>query len=460
MLRTGLFTLIAALCAVLLPATADAAPAPGVRASYANPVRTDGHVDAAATIDRLRAMNANTYAFLVQNEADWHELEAFLPEAQTAGLTVWTYLVPPTECPGGASCAEYLPYKKDYTAWAKAIGALSLRYPVLKAWAIDDFNHNLQFFTATYTKQIRDAGRAVQPGLEFYPVVYSDAITTSFVDSYGGIIDSLIMPFRDDPHRNTLWTGGVSAQLDTLVSRLAAKNRKLILMVYASTLSATTIAPDVAYVRAVTAVGMQYTAAGKIAGVIQYALPLTPGRPQKSDESFAHTGNGGLVFTVQAKTATKAGDFAAASTTIRLDEGSSSCRMVLWHGDDRAATGPAGYHFKQAQVGGTQVWQRDVATEDTDWYTSAPIDLTSRLTGGSATLTLRLYEAKAVADYEVVARFDDVSLTGCHVADPGFESTGGWTFSRGNGAVNVGQHTYDPAYSTSVLAAVGALYAA
>jgi hypothetical protein len=75
-------------------------------------------------------------------------------------------------------------------------------------------------------------------------------------------------------------------------------------------------------------------------------------------------------------------------------------------------------------------------------------------------LTLRLYEAKAVADYEVVARFDDVSLTGCHVADPGFETTGGWTFSRGTGAVNAGQPTYDPAYSTSVLAAVGALYAA
>ena len=446
--------------AALLPATADAAPAPGVRASYANPVRTGGHVDAAATIDRLRTMNADTYAFLVQNETDWHDLEAFLPEAQTAGLTVWTYLVPPTECPGGTTCAEYLPYKKDYVAWAKAIGALSQRYPVLKAWAIDDFNHNLGFYTATYTKQIRDAGRAVQPGLEFYPVVYADALTTAFVDTYGGLIDSLIMPFRDDPHRNTLWTGGLSAQLDTLVARLAAKNRKLIMMVYAWTLSKTTVTPDVEYVRAVTAAGLQYAAAGKIAGVIQYALPLTPGRPQNSDVSFAHDGTGGLAFTVQPDTATKAGDFAAASTTIRLDEGSAACRMVLWHSDDRTDSSPAGYHFKQAQVGGTQVWQRDVATEGTDWYTSAPVDLTSRLTGGSATLTLRLFEAKAVADYEVVARFDDVALTGCHIANPDFETTGGWTFTRGSGAVNVGQHNADPAYSTSVLDAVGELYAA
>ena len=92
--------------------------------------------------------------------------------------------------------------------------------------------------------------------------------------------------------------------------------------------------------------------------------------------------------------------------------------------------------------------------------TSAPIDLTSRLTGGPATLTLRLFEAKAVAGYEVVARFDDVSLTGCHVANPDFETTGGWTFTRGNGDVNAGQHNYDRTYSTSVLIAVGELYAA
>jgi hypothetical protein len=32
------------------------------------------------------------------------------------------------------------PYYLDYVAWAKAIGELSLRYPVVIGLAIDDFN--------------------------------------------------------------------------------------------------------------------------------------------------------------------------------------------------------------------------------------------------------------------------------------------------------------------------------
>ncbi|GGP52041.1 hypothetical protein [Saccharothrix coeruleofusca] len=446
--------LIAAVGAAVLPAIADAAPAPGVRASYANPVRSGGRVDAAATVARLRALNANTYAFLVHNENDWNDFEPFLREAQAADLTVWAYLVPPSECPGGEdTCAQYLPHKKNYVAWAQAVGALAKKYPVLRALAMDDFYYNRSFFTPAYTAQVRAAA-----GIDFYPVVYGNQLTADFVTRYGSTMDSLILPFNDAPNRNTLWTGSLRGQLDRAIALLAEKNRKLILMVYASTLSNTTVTPDVGYVRAVTAVGVEYTKAGRIAGVIQYALPLTPDVPQNKDVSFAHTGRGGLVFTVHGNTTTQAGDFAAASTTIRLDEGSTSCSMVLWHSDDwEPAT--AGYHMKQALVAGTRVWQRDVASEGTDWYTSAPKDLTPYLTGGSATLTLRLYEAKGVGNYRVVARFDDVLLTGCHIANADFETTGGWTFTRGNGPVNGGIHISDPVYSSSVHAAVAALYA-
>lgn len=462
--RWSVVALLLAFVGSLLAAapSAGAAPASGIRASYANPVRkADGHVDAQATVDRLRAMNADTYAFLVDKSTDWADLEQeFLPVAQASGLAVWVYLVPPTECPGGTSCVDYLPYKKDYVAWGQAIARLSVRYPVLKAWAMDDFNANTNTFTTANTAKMRNAARAIQPSLDFYPVVYANAVTQSFVDAYAASIDSLILPFRDDPYRNTLWIGNLRPQLDQIVARLANKSRKAILMVYASTLSRTTITPDVEYVHTVTAVGMEYASAGKIAGVIQYALPLTPGRAQSGDERVAHAGSSALVFTVHPDNATTAGDYAAASTTIRLDAGSTSCRMVVWHTDDRPATSPAGYHAKQAIVGGTQVWERDVASEGTDWYTAAPIDLTPRLSRGSATLTLRLYEKKAVTNYPVTARMDDISLTGCHVANPGFEAAGGWSFSRKGGDVLAGRHTYDPVYSTSVHAAVGALYGA
>ncbi|MFJ6675184.1 hypothetical protein ACIQMJ_29110 [Actinosynnema sp. NPDC091369] len=449
--------MVTVVVAALLPVVAgvaQAAPAAGVRASYANPVRVNGRVDAQATVTRLREMNANTYAFLVYNENDWNDFEPFLREAQAVGLTTWAYLVPPTECPGvDDTCSTYLPHRKDYVAWARAIGALAARYPVLKAWAMDDFFYNKAFFTPTYTGQVRAAA-----GIDFYPVVYVRQLDQAFVTSYAGVMDGLILPFNDSPNRNTLWTGSLRGHLDTAVSLLAAKNKKLLLMPYASTLSNTTVTPDVDYVRTVTSVGLEYMNAGKIAGVVQYALPLTPGLPQSQDVSFAHTGRGGLVFTVHGNTATVAGDFAAASTTVRLDAGSTSCSMVLWHQDDWGSNTP-GYHMKQALVGGTKVWERDVASEGVDWYTSSPRDLTPYLVNGVGTLTLRLYEAKGVANYRVLARFDDIRLTGCHVANADFEVPGGWTFSRGNGPVFGGIHISDPVYSTTVHGVVGALYA-
>jgi hypothetical protein len=430
-----------------------------VRANYAAVFRgADGHVDAAATISRLQEMKVNTYAYLVYRSTDWDDLNTgFAAAAQAAGITLWIYLVPPSECPPDPTCSGYLPYKKDYAGWARGIGALANKYPVIKAWAIDDFNANASFFTPTYTSQIRAAGRSVSPTLDLYPVVYYNALTQSFVDSYASVIDSVIMPYRDDPYRNTQWTGTLRGQLDTISARLAPKGRKLILMIYATTLSNTILPPDVEYVRSLTAIGMQYTNAGTIAGVIQYVLPITPDRPLGSNQSHG-TGRGALVFTLRPNTATSAGNYAQAVTTVRLNAGSTSCKMIIWHTDDRTTASPLGYHMKQALVAGNLVWQRDVASEDTDWYTSSEKEIAPYMVNGAAALTLRLYEAKGVTNYHVTARFDDIRLTGCSASNQAFETTGGWTFSRGGGYVLGSIYTYDPVYSTTVFNAVAALY--
>jgi hypothetical protein len=451
----------AMLLLALAPAAAAQASPDGVRASYATPVRrADGHVDTAATVARLRALNATAYAFLILGPYDWDDLRLeFAPAAQAAGIEVWVYLVPPSECPGGTSCSEYLPHRRDYVAWARAIGELARAYPVVRAWAIDDFNANASLFTAAYTRQIRAAGRSVHPPLELYPVVYYGALTQSFIDAYAAGFDAVIFPYRDDPYRNTLWTDSLRPQLDTLSARLARQNRRLILMPYAMTLSLTTVPPDVDYVREVTSVGLEYARAGRIAGVVEYALNLTPGRGQNGATPVSHgTGRGALMLTVRGGQSTSAGDWAAARATVRLDPGSTSCRMVLWHTDDRATTSPTGYHLKQALVAGHTVWQRDVASEGTDWYTSSPIDLMPYLVGGAAALVIRLYEAKGVSNYQVTARIDDIQLTGCSTVNPDFETTGGWTYTRSGGHVLAGQHTYDPAYSTTVFDTVAGLF--
>ncbi|HLL69404.1 MAG TPA: hypothetical protein VK453_27360 [Micromonosporaceae bacterium] len=452
------------------PVSAAAAPdvagiAQGTRATYASPVkRADGRVDTPATIDRLQAAHANTYAFLVKGQADWDDLSRdFVPAAQQAGIKVWVYLLPPSECPPGPppdySCSTYAPHKNNYVAWGKAVAELSQRYPTVTAWAVDDFTslHNVSHFTPAYVAEMRRTTAAIQPALDFYPLVYVDAVNESFLLKYEGLIDGLIMPYRDGAGRNTLWTGALGPQLDVATALLDRHGLKAVLMVFAKGFGGTTVQPDVEYVRTVTSIGMEYTRDGRLAGVIQYQLPLTggtyPGRHLAREP-----GNGSLVFTVHPAKRTIAGASAAAGTVVQLDAGSTSCKLKFWHTDDRNTGAPAGYHLKQALVNKTVVWTRDVASDGDGWFTAEPIELAPLLTDGSAPLTFRLREARAVEAYPVLARIDDIGLTGCHIANPTLETPGGWTFSRTDSTVLAGQWIYDPAYLTSVFDAVAALY--
>jgi hypothetical protein len=429
----------------------------------------DGHVNSRATIARLRALHADTHMFAVHNRRDWNDLRRdFAPAAQAAGIKVWVNLLPPSGCAkDDPNCAKYSPFKKRYDRWARAIARLSTRYPVVTGWAIDDFANadNRSLLTPKYLKDIREQTRSIQPALEFYPVVYSTFLTDSFVRRYAPVIDAVIMPYRDDPYRNTLFTGSLTRQLDDAVTTLAEHDRKLILMVYALNLKNTQIAPDVDYVRRITTIGMQYMRAGRIAGVVQYGLPLTPGRPGRGDRNYSHdSGNGALMLTVRAEQRTSAQDSAGAHGALRLHPGATSCRLRLWHRDNRGRrSGKTGYHVKRVRVNGFVKWARDVFEDDTGWHSTAltlsPQEFADH---GAAGLTLELYEQRGVSDLHVRTSFDDVTLTGCYVtgpSEPSFETIGGWQYSRSGGPVLAGQHIYDPEYSTTVFDLVAQMYA-
>jgi len=444
---------------MVMPAAEAAAGPQNVRASYTAPVRgADGRVDATATVNRLKELKANTYAYSVQNATDWADLPEFASSAQTAGLKVWVSLLPPSECPG-QDCADYGPFFEDYLQWVRAIATLSRQYPAVTAWSLDDFDHNSTFFAPGQLALIRSESRAIQPNLQFYPTVYYDAVTPSFVQQYAPYMDALIMPFRDDPNRNTVWTQSLPLQLDRAAQLLGGYGLKVLLMVYAWHLSGTQVFPDVDYVRRATTIGMQYTRSGTIAGVIQYAMPLVPGRGQGGDRNFSHsTGTGALVLTVAGNQPTSAGDYAGVITTVRMDPYSASCRIAFWHADNRGAPSLTGYHMKQVLANGTKVWERDVAGEETDWYREGTIDLSAHFVDGVTRLSLRLSERAGVSNYEVKVRFDDITLYGCSIVNPSFETTTGWTYQR-HGPTVSGQHIYDPIYRTSVFDAVASLYA-
>ncbi len=148
------------------------------------------------------------------------------------------YLRSPSGCRDSSgdsdpSCSEYLPYRNNYDDWAVAIAQPSKHYPVVRAWAMDEFanSNNLEYLTPAYLSHVRQVSRAIQPTLEFYPVVYHQYITQSFVSDYAPVMDALIMRFRDGLYRNTAWTGTLRNHVDSAAAVLASRSRKLILMV-------------------------------------------------------------------------------------------------------------------------------------------------------------------------------------------------------------------------------------
>lgn len=170
-----------------------------VRATYCHAPRTaDQRVDVDRLIDQLVELHANTYSFCIHGYAtDWDDLKLFLPRARQAHIRVWASLVPPSESPPRTKAfAE--PYRLDYERWGVEFAKLSLQETNLVAWSIDDFTHNLGFYTTNYLAKILQSSRRINPKLAFIPCSYYPKITPAFVQSYGPMMDGILFPYRHE----------------------------------------------------------------------------------------------------------------------------------------------------------------------------------------------------------------------------------------------------------------------
>ncbi len=168
----------------------------GTLATYAGEPRLqNGHVDIERLVGQLQELNCNTYDFLIWHaETDWEDLHSFLEATEDTELKVWVSLVPPSE----SRTKKSEPFGLDYVQWADAIGELSARYPRLIAWSIDDFTHNLRFYTPEYLQEMMDAAHAHNPLLAFAPCTYFPAATADFAERYSDIIDGLLFYYRHE----------------------------------------------------------------------------------------------------------------------------------------------------------------------------------------------------------------------------------------------------------------------
>lgn len=175
----------------------DAINIGGALGTYANPPRFEnGSVDFYRLISELKDIHADTYNWLIyQNPNDWDGLKKFLPLARKAKIKVWVTIVPPTESKPITKFSSE-PYCLDYERWAIELATLSLAEPNLVVWSIDDFVHNLKFYTPEYVEKLVNTTHGINPKLAFIPCCYFTKITPLFVTNYGHLLDGILFPYR------------------------------------------------------------------------------------------------------------------------------------------------------------------------------------------------------------------------------------------------------------------------
>jgi hypothetical protein len=155
-------------------------------------------VDVDRLIVQLVELHANTYSLCIHGYAtDWDDLKLILPRAREKNIRLWASLVPPSESPPRTKNFPE-PFRLDYERWGVEFARLSLQETNLVAWSIDDFTHNLGFYTTNYLHKVLDGARQINPRLAFIPCSYLPKITPGFVKAYGPLIDGILFPYRHE----------------------------------------------------------------------------------------------------------------------------------------------------------------------------------------------------------------------------------------------------------------------
>ncbi|MBA2260539.1 MAG: hypothetical protein H0W18_16745 [Acidobacteria bacterium] len=408
--------------------------------------RGDGirHVDTPATIAKLRDAHVTTYFYLVLHAAsDWDDLQReFMPAAERAGIDVWVYLVPPSEC-----CSK--PYGTDFVRWAEEIAQLSRRHRNLKGWAMDDFSSNLTTFTPEYTRTLRSAARKIDPNLRFFPVLYHDDYGDAFLASYAAHLDGAIFPYTIDFEK----ADGVGEALKRIDATLDAFGLDLVLMVYSTKMSVAEYPPSATYVAGALRTGLEAMRRGEILGVTTYAMVK---QFEKEECGFANH----LNLTVPSEVPTKPGDFVSAGQTIRIDPAAGRYQLRFFE-QDSYPVATAGYHFKQLLIDGQVVWDQDVASDDALAWVERTFDLTPHVQGkSSAVLSFRLYDKKGVSNFGIRVSVANLDATGFTIDDRDFTKDTGWNFAQqGPGSARRAHYLCDPDRQRHVYEAVRDLYA-
>lgn len=404
--------------------------------------RKDGvrHVDTPRLIQKLKELGVTHYFYLIWHApTDWDDLRhEFLPAARQAGIDVWVYLVPPSE----SHRIQSEPFGTDYVAWFRAIGSLSRHYANLKGIVMDDFNHNLSFFTPEYVAKMKQAGREINPDLLFYPQIYYTAIHSHFLKKYRSLFDGVVMTFRDGKYRNTQRTRDLEDQASKASRLLNREGLPLILMVHASKLSATPSHPSARYVDRSLRAGLRQLHHGNIQGLVTYVLHKE-WFPERRDRT-AYSGYGYGSLFIPSGPSPAPGDKGEIRQRIRPGP-SGEYRLRFHHMSVYPRNLRKGEYAKQLLIGNRVVWEEDVRAGRVEEWKRKTLHLTPHLRGKKKTsLTLRLVRKQGRSPTWLYIGFDRLDPLGFQLTNADFEEPSGWSYRSNHPAVIGETLIYDP----------------
>ncbi|WP_158889854.1 hypothetical protein [Amycolatopsis anabasis] len=408
--------------------------------------RADGyrHIDTPRLVSKLREEGLNTYVYGIwDSPTDWDDLRTeFAPAAGRAGIKIWVYVVPPSECLDdpvphrSGRCSR--PYKLDFVSWAREIAKLSLQQPNVVAWAIDDFvaGANSQLFTPEYMQRIVDAQDAVNAKLGFYTTAYYwDATNPWFYDRFTPFIDGIVYPYLGT-NTNTQDPWPIGTNLENILKFTEPRGLGLLFLLYTNRFLDAALPPTETYVAQSIVNALPYMRSGRILGINNYGLPLGDKPAITADNRAAH-GIGRFNVSLASFAGTRPGDFAQAEQRMRISPLPGNKYLSFADFDGFYGNlGGSGYHIKQLLVDGTVVWESDVTDPGGHTYQQHTVDLTEALKGKhEATIALRIFDRNGVGDYPLDVGFDDVRGDGIFVVNGGFESEAGWRVTGNSSAL-------------------------
>lgn len=402
--------------------------------------RADGyrHIDTHLLMCRLTAAHATTYTFGIWESAtDWDDLRTeFAPAAQRAGIEVMVYLVPPSECfpdpQKHLAGRSSRPFELDYPEWARQIAQLSVQYPTVTGWAIDDFlvsGPNAELFTRDYLAELRAVTDAVNPALKFFVTLYGWQLGDAELALVSESLDGVIYPYLGH-NNNTIDDTLLEQRLDTHGRATDAHGLELILLVYAGRFLEAPIPPTGRYVADVLGRAAPYLDDGRIDGIIAYGMPVQIDTRQPSSLCLAHSGTARLSLSVTDLQPTPAGSNATAAQRISI-EPSAPVVELNFLVRIRDGGGPADQHLVQLLLDGVVVWELDAAVVEQDRWLRTSVDLKAAAADRrQAEIAFRLIDPVGTVNRPIDVSIDELSAVGLQLADTDFAHPAAWTLTR------------------------------